>query len=210
MQGPPRGAAGGWKRSGGAEDAGDDSSSDGERKLYLKLGGQREASSAFGMDDLWLVSTHADSLSGSPTVVRSLWHGPGSSGMLEVSIVQPGSLAIRSGLKVAALRGPNGGDHLSQLDMLAALSLPRNPPILPTLLSPQTADAPARLGLSYPSGSAPDLVGLVDQALARFGLNAEQTTVLRRVADWLHADGSGHPGGAQDIRPSPVLLVHGA
>ena len=223
----------GWFNSGGGggkrgcseeDDEGDSGTAvQHERKLYLKLGnGHREPSSAFAVDDLWFVAGSADALCTSPLVLRSVWHGPAQSGMLEVKVLQPGATAPRHGLKVVALRGPNASDHLQQLDMLAALQLPRphvaaSPPLLPCLLDPTTAPPATRLGISYPRGGSPDLAALLKTSFERFRLNPEQAVVLRRVAQWLgYAEppgatgaGGGDGDGSGCSVSAPALLVHG-
>ena len=113
-----------------------------------KLDGEREKASATAIDDLWLIARTPDALHQQPLFARSMWHGIGSNGMLELSVVQPSpAVPLRSGVKCVALRGPNAADLLAQLDMLNNLMLPRSPPILHHLLSPSTSPPmpPSRL-----------------------------------------------------------------
>ena len=67
-----------------------------------------------------------------PCFLRSLWHGPTRDGVIEVvALGVPPRGMIRS-QPVVALRGPNAGDILSQLAVLAGLA-PSSPPILQAL-----------------------------------------------------------------------------
>ena len=213
-----KGKGGGWRGGGGRgrhdddeEGGGDGGGGGGERKLFLKLAGPREPSSSTSLDDIYVVAARADELS-RPMLLRSLWHGPGASGMLEVRMVQQGAIAPRNGLRVCALRGPNGSDWLAQLEMLEVLALPRaltlasSPPLLRSLLSPSTAPPPPPFALAFPRGAPPNLDALLAAALSAFGLNEEQEAVLRGVAEWLRPGPGGGSGGGG---PPSTLLVHG-
>jgi hypothetical protein len=91
----PSAGGDGWARKrrrgddGGSDDEGDGQrggssrpAGGGERRLFLTLSGQREAASAFAVDDLWVVATSC--AMEAPCFLRSLWHGPTRDGVIEV------------------------------------------------------------------------------------------------------------------------------
>ena len=203
-EGGGRGSGRGRGKGGGSDDDDDDDDAAKERRLFIKLDGEREKASATAIDDLWLIARTPDALHQQPLFARSMWHGIGSNGMLELSVVQPSpAVPLRSGVKCVALRGPNAADLLAQLDMLNNLMLPRSPPILHHLLSPSTSPPMPPLAPTYKN--PPDIPSLLAETLARFRLNPEQEAVLRQVAAWL-------PGGASSTSSPtapPVVLVHG-
>ena len=204
-------------------------SSSQNRRLFLKVSGQREPSSACALDDVWLLAPRLEGLlpPQRPAFVRGLWHGPAANGMLEIEVLQPSpAFALRHGAKCVALRGPNASDFLGQLAVLRSLSLRpiATPPILPFLLNPRswTSGVPP-LALAHPRGSPPcDLGALLHSTLDKFRLNDEQATVLRRVAAWFTTDDDQSAACTQIPKPltslpslplaspsPPALLVHG-
>ena len=107
------------------DDRGEAAVIDGDQKLFLKLdfSGGREPSSAFSADDVWLLALRPDEMH-SAMFVRSLWHGPTSSGTIEVQEVQAALFSIRTGMQVVALRGPNAGDFFDQVRNLFKRATP--------------------------------------------------------------------------------------
>ena len=207
----------GGARSGGG--GGGQGSGAGERRIFLTLSGPREASSAFAMDDLWVVASSC-AMEG-VCFLRALWHGPSRDGTIEVEVLGSPPRGMVRSQPVVALRGPNVGDVLAQLSVIGGLSLPSapaqpsSPPLLRFLLDPAAApntpplalrpsadarcdaEAEAAPQTSFAAAAALPREQLFGLTARRFRLNAEQQEVLRRVAAWFGGAGAGPGGGSE-------------
>ena len=173
-------------------------------RYFLKLSGV-EHSSAYAAEDLWIVSS-------SPTFEKraandilvfcvASFHGPSSSDSLAVRPLHGGSpIAKAQNRDLFAIRGPNVGIELRQIQALESANPSRDLPLLPTLLGGTAGrSSPAPPLLSGVDGEDEGIADACAAASSKFRLNNDQARVLDVMRAWL-----------TEPCPESFLLVHGA
>jgi hypothetical protein len=170
-------------------------------KLRLELGSEnKEHSSAYSRDDVWVVSTHAlleRAAHGYIAVARSVYHGPSSSGSMELQVVASAG-AIPPGEKsLFALRAVNLASEFVELaglqDTRAAEFL-----LLPSLLHGTGGPAAASVRTLLPGSASGPMFGrgalpaeataaARAAAVSRFRLNDDQLRLVDRALTWSEA-----------------------
>ena len=176
-------------------------------KFFLKLQ-DKEHSSNYSVDTVFVVaSTLSFQHSRLEWVgfARSRWHGPSSDNVMEVGWVgEAPPLKANKETDVFVIRGPNLQSELKMLDALDAVGSSRGQssqlPLLPALLHPRSPASPP----TVPGDGA--VAAAVAEQVDRFGLNPEQTDVLKAASSWYA--GAGDDGTHSDSEQG-VLLCHG-
>eukprot|EP00818_Percolomonas_sp_WS_P008249 CAMPEP_0117456414 /NCGR_PEP_ID=MMETSP0759-20121206/11864_1 /TAXON_ID=63605 /ORGANISM="Percolomonas cosmopolitus, Strain WS" /LENGTH=1522 /DNA_ID=CAMNT_0005249751 /DNA_START=200 /DNA_END=4768 /DNA_ORIENTATION=- len=165
--------------------------------------GEKEKSSKYGMDDIWIVGYGDEfNIKYGTFIARGLYHCPSTDGLLEIEILAGNPRKVSKVDKVFAIRGPNLSTELQVVENLNTLD-PKEMPFIHELLGhtkkDDCLDTPKTP--NFPSKVDPVVVReKVEATIEAHGLNEDQSSVLRQCAKWFET------GDTSDN----IMLVHGA
>jgi hypothetical protein len=182
----------------------------------------REHSTAYGLDDIWILSTALDFSADGTALARSVFFGPNADNALELAPLTGGAGLWR---QLVESRQPVHAIHLGDTAMMLAcldtLEYELTPalPLLPVLLRGDSAPAlsatstisvnkdPMEPSVLRFRGTLAQREEIVQQYVTEYRLNEDQAIALRRCGDVFTTE-DAHAVGSKKPAPA-VLLVHG-
>ncbi|XP_064272185.1 5'-3' DNA helicase ZGRF1 isoform X4 [Passer domesticus] len=195
---------------------------DSKPKLYLKLS-RKEHSSLYSKDDIWVVSKTLNFDPMDTFIASSAFFGPSSNNEIELLPLKGYSPSNwRSNMCVHALLVCNASSELASLRNMEEHFNPSTLPLIPYLLKMNfnSENATKRVNkrkftppalsvkCSVTSGpvSSEVAVGVAEEMIQRFSLNADQAAALAHVAQMMTCE---NPTPGQEHQSCPITIIRG-
>lgn len=156
----------------------------GSAKTWLLKLNDREKSSSYSRDDVWIISDVPDFIArggddGHVVIARSTFHGPSSNGTLQVSVTYGNAKRLSSD-NLYAIRGPNCSSYFEMLENIDALDADKLPLINELLGEPKKKSMSWKIQLSHE-----EVQEQLESFTAKYTLNEDQKKYLNNVVNML-------------------------
>lgn len=157
----------------------------------------KEKSSKYSLDDIWIIS-YTEEFSFERTIIaRSLYHAPGTDGLLEVDVLYGTPRFQPKTESIFAIRGPNLSIELQLTKHFNAM-IPQEIPLMNNILGNFDDNSQ---NFPFPSKFEPEfLEQKLNDTISEFDLNEDQASVLKRCGEWFKIGDNSEN----------ISLVHGA